>query len=67
MVFQILVAEAHIKACPSSHCVFPKVLSIAQSFSVLEGNVEAQEEMLKWRGCNLINGPAGRNILQNSI
>ncbi|RZC84853.1 hypothetical protein C5167_047637 [Papaver somniferum] len=42
--------------------LYPTVLSLARAYSVLDGNVEAQEEMLKKQSNNLISGPASRNI-----
>ncbi|KAI3921109.1 hypothetical protein MKX01_036088 [Papaver californicum] len=42
--------------------LYPTVLSLARAYSVLEGNVEAQEEMLKRQSNNLISGPASRNM-----
>ncbi|KAI3918006.1 hypothetical protein MKW92_007659 [Papaver armeniacum] len=44
--------------------LYPTVVSLARAYSLLDGNVEAQEEMLKRQSNNLISGPASRNIYQ---
>ncbi|OVA11675.1 ERCC4 domain [Macleaya cordata] len=44
--------------------LYPTLLLLARAYSVLEGDVQAQEEMLKKQGNNLISGPASRNIFQ---
>ncbi|KAI3907416.1 hypothetical protein MKX01_036333 [Papaver californicum] len=64
MVFQILLMFDYPFDCWNNTSL-PKVLSLAHAF--FEGNVEIQEEMLKWQGCKLFNGPVGRNIFQNLI
>ncbi|KAI3907069.1 hypothetical protein MKX01_027970 [Papaver californicum] len=42
--------------------LYPTVLSLARAYSVLDGNVKAQEEMLKRQSNNMISGSASRNI-----
>ncbi|KAL1559570.1 Crossover junction endonuclease mus81, variant 2 [Salvia divinorum] len=44
--------------------MYPTLLSLACAYSLLEGDVIAQEEMLKRQSNNLINGPASKNIFQ---
>ncbi|XP_057773896.1 crossover junction endonuclease MUS81 isoform X2 [Salvia miltiorrhiza] len=44
--------------------MYPTLLSLASAYSLLEGDVSAQEEMLKRQSNNLISGPASRNIFQ---
>ncbi|KAL2461161.1 Crossover junction endonuclease MUS81 [Abeliophyllum distichum] len=44
--------------------MYPTLISLARAYSLLDGDVCAQEEMLKRQSNNLINGPASRNIFQ---
>ncbi|KAL6578699.1 Crossover junction endonuclease mus81 [Orobanche minor] len=44
--------------------LYPTLLSLACAYSRLEGDVSAQEEMLKRQSNNLISGPASKNIFQ---
>ncbi|KAL3645249.1 Crossover junction endonuclease mus81 [Castilleja foliolosa] len=44
--------------------MYPTALSLARSYSLLDGDVCAQEEMLKSESNNLINGSASKNIFQ---
>ncbi|KAL2230468.1 UNVERIFIED_CONTAM: Crossover junction endonuclease MUS81 [Sesamum indicum] len=42
--------------------MYPTLLSLARAYSLLDGDVFAQEEMLKRQSNNLINGSASKNI-----
>ncbi|EYU42967.1 hypothetical protein MIMGU_mgv1a003030mg [Erythranthe guttata] len=44
--------------------MYPTLLSLARAYSRLDGDVCAQEEMLKRQSNNLINGSASKNIFQ---
>ncbi|KAI3448833.1 hypothetical protein Pfo_005498 [Paulownia fortunei] len=44
--------------------MYPTLLSLAHAYSLLDGDVCAQEEMLKRQSNNLINGSASKNIFQ---
>ncbi|KAI3968172.1 hypothetical protein MKX01_018475 [Papaver californicum] len=44
--------------------LYPTAISLARAYYFLEGNVQAQEEMLKRQSNNLISGPASRSIFQ---
>ncbi|KAK4424864.1 Crossover junction endonuclease MUS81 [Sesamum alatum] len=44
--------------------MYPTLLSLARAYSLLDGDVCAQEEMLKRQSNNLINGSASKNIFQ---
>ncbi|PSS09951.1 Crossover junction endonuclease [Actinidia chinensis var. chinensis] len=44
--------------------LYPTLLSLARAYSLLDGDIGAQEEMLKQRSNNVINGAASRNIFQ---
>ncbi|KAL7229772.1 hypothetical protein ACSBR2_008332 [Camellia fascicularis] len=44
--------------------LYPTLLSLARAYSLLEGDICAQEEMLKKQSNNVINGVASRNIFQ---
>lgn len=44
--------------------LYPTLLSLARAYSLLEGDICAQEEMLKKQSNNVINGAASRNIFQ---
>ncbi|MCL7043522.1 hypothetical protein MKW94_025816 [Papaver nudicaule] len=44
--------------------LYPTALSLARAYSVLEGNVQDQEAMLKRQSNNLISGPASRSIFR---
>ncbi|GER48615.1 crossover junction endonuclease MUS81 [Striga asiatica] len=44
--------------------MYPTLLSLARAYSLLDGDVCAQEEMLKRQSNNLISGPASKNIFQ---
>ncbi|CAI9765011.1 unnamed protein product [Fraxinus pennsylvanica] len=44
--------------------MYPTLISLARAYSLLDGDVSAQEEMLKRQSNNLISGPASRNIFQ---
>ncbi|XP_057513441.1 crossover junction endonuclease MUS81 isoform X2 [Actinidia eriantha] len=44
--------------------LYPTLLSLARAYSLLDGDIGAQEEMLKKRSNNVINGAASRNIFQ---
>ncbi|XP_010273300.1 PREDICTED: crossover junction endonuclease MUS81 isoform X2 [Nelumbo nucifera] len=44
--------------------LYPTLLSLAQAYSHLDGDVSAQEEMLRKKSNNLINGLASRNIFR---
>lgn len=42
--------------------VYPTLSSLARAYSLLDGNVRAQEEMLKEQSNNLVNSAASKNI-----
>lgn len=42
--------------------LYPTLLSLARAYSLLDGNVTEQEEMLRRQSNNLINAGASRNI-----
>ncbi|CAA2953577.1 crossover junction endonuclease MUS81 [Olea europaea subsp. europaea] len=44
--------------------MYPTLISLARAYSLLDGDVSAQEEMLKRQSNDLISGPASRNIFQ---
>lgn len=44
--------------------LYPTLTALAHAYSPLDGDTHAQEEMLKERSNNLINGAASRNIFQ---
>ncbi|KAF7824651.1 crossover junction endonuclease MUS81 [Senna tora] len=44
--------------------LYPTLLSLANAYSLLDGDVYAQEEMLTKQSNNVINGVASRNIFQ---
>ncbi|XP_057978414.1 crossover junction endonuclease MUS81 isoform X2 [Malania oleifera] len=44
--------------------VYPTLLSLARAYSLLEGDICAQEEMLRRQSNNIINAVASRNIFQ---
>ncbi|CAK9178857.1 unnamed protein product [Ilex paraguariensis] len=44
--------------------LYPTLLSLARAYSSLDGDVRAQEEMLKKQSNNVINEVASRNIFQ---
>ncbi|KAL6981032.1 Crossover junction endonuclease mus81 [Sarracenia purpurea var. burkii] len=44
--------------------LYPTLLSLARAYSLLDGDIFAQEEMLKKQSNNLISGVASRNIFQ---
>lgn len=44
--------------------LYPTVISLARAYYFLEGNVQAQEEMLKRQSNNLISGSASRGMFQ---
>ncbi|KAL3814766.1 hypothetical protein ACJIZ3_016034 [Penstemon smallii] len=44
--------------------MYPTLLSLARAYSLLDGDVCAQEEMLKMQSNNLINGSASKNIFE---
>ncbi|KAL8542194.1 hypothetical protein ACS0TY_003164 [Phlomoides rotata] len=44
--------------------MYPTLLSLARAYSLLEGDVSGQEEMLKRQSNNLITGSASKNIFQ---
>ncbi|KAG8363685.1 hypothetical protein BUALT_Bualt19G0048100 [Buddleja alternifolia] len=44
--------------------MYPTLLSLARAYFLLDGDVCAQEEMLKRQSNNLINGSASKNIFQ---
>ncbi|KAF5733621.1 crossover junction endonuclease MUS81 [Tripterygium wilfordii] len=44
--------------------LYPTLLSLAQAYSLLDGDVSAQEEMLTKQSNNAINAVASRNIFQ---
>ncbi|KAI3912490.1 hypothetical protein MKW92_013951 [Papaver armeniacum] len=62
MMTSIIVPQVTEEIALSVLDLYPTVLSLARAYSVLDGNVEAQEEMLKKQSNNLISGPASRNI-----
>ncbi|XP_052172060.1 crossover junction endonuclease MUS81 isoform X2 [Diospyros lotus] len=44
--------------------LYPTLLSLARAYSLLDGDISAQEEMLKKQSNNVINAAASRNIFQ---
>ncbi|KAK3003549.1 hypothetical protein RJ639_019484 [Escallonia herrerae] len=44
--------------------LYPTLLSLARAYILLDGDVGAQEEMLKKQSNNVISGAASRNIFQ---
>ncbi|CAN1316496.1 Crossover junction endonuclease MUS81 [Linum perenne] len=42
----------------------PTLLSLARAYSLLEGDLKAQEEMLQKKSNNIVSGAASRNIFQ---
>ncbi|KAL7234540.1 hypothetical protein ACSBR1_018034 [Camellia fascicularis] len=44
--------------------LYPTLLSLSRAYSLLEGDICAEEEMLKKQSNNVINGAASRNIFQ---
>lgn len=44
--------------------MYPTVLSLAHAYALLDGDIHAQEEMLKKQSNNLVSGAASRNIFQ---
>ncbi|XP_060217477.1 crossover junction endonuclease MUS81 isoform X1 [Lycium barbarum] len=44
--------------------VYPTLSSLARAYSLLDGDVRAQEEMLKEQSNNLVNAAASKNIFQ---
>lgn len=42
--------------------VYPTLSSLARAYSLLDGDVRAQEEMLKEQSNNLVNSAASKNI-----
>ncbi|XP_004303068.1 PREDICTED: crossover junction endonuclease MUS81-like [Fragaria vesca subsp. vesca] len=44
--------------------LYPTVFSLAREYSLLEGDVNAQEEMLRTQSNNVVNAAASKNIFQ---
>ncbi|XP_068344981.1 crossover junction endonuclease MUS81 isoform X2 [Pyrus communis] len=44
--------------------MYPTLLSLARAYSLLEGDVRAQEEMLRTQSNNAVNASASKNIFQ---
>uniref|UniRef100_A0A6N2NEM5 Crossover junction endonuclease MUS81 n=1 Tax=Salix viminalis TaxID=40686 RepID=A0A6N2NEM5_SALVM len=44
--------------------LYPTVLSLARAYSLLDGDVSAQEDMLRKQSSNAVSAVASRNIFQ---
>lgn len=44
--------------------LYPTLLSLARAYSLLDGDILAQEEMLRKQSNNMVNAVASRNIFK---